>query len=580
MYRRRGTPEPAQSARRSRRSAVIPLGDDEERQPPLPVGEIMRRAWEGSRPPRSKLCVRGPAALTLWTSLWLWGATPALALEPLYTNTPRFRIPFQFDREEMTRIGAVEVQLHVSRDRGGSWSLSESVSPAAQRFTFDAPQDGEYWFAVRTIDLRGQAHPDGPLQTGLIVVVDREPPTLSLTVSDVGGGEFEARWQAVDEHLDLSSLRIETLEAASGVWQPLLGAPAASGSSRWLPQLRTGTVQVRGSVSDLAGNATSAEANAAPQRPAPKELQQERPDWREPIASAPTPAPPALTAATPAAANTPVILPNMPHAPVPATPVLETTWPLRDAPTTSLLTPPGSGTNAAAASPVANASSQAATSLTTAGPVRRVNARTFRIGYEVNNVGPSGVGSVDLYITEDGGQKWFHYGSDPDRQSPFEVVVPRDGQYGFSLRVRNGLGIVADPPQPNEPPEFVILVDQTPPVARLLPPQQIAQGGLYQVRIGWFAQDDCLAERPIALSQSANVEGPWEPISGWIENTGRFDWTVSSLTPRRVYLRLEVRDAAGNVTSSVTDQPLLIDTTPPTARILEVETAGSALLPR
>jgi hypothetical protein len=76
------------------------------------------------------------------------------------------------------------------------------------------------------------------------------------------------------------------------------------------------------------------------------------------------------------------------------------------------------------------------------------------------------------------------------------------------------------------------------------------------------------------------VEGPWEPISGWIENTGRFDWTVSSLAPRRVYLRLEVRDAAGNVTSSVTDQPLLIDTTPPTARILEVETAGSAQLPR
>jgi hypothetical protein len=511
--------------------------------------------------------------LALLTSLWLWGASSVLALEPLYTNTPRFRIPFQFDREEMTRIGAVEVQLHVSRDRGGSWTLSESVSPAAQRFTFDAPQDGEYWFAVRTIDLRGQAHPDGPLQTGLIVVVDREPPVFSLTVSDVGGGEFEARWQTVDDHLDLSSLKIETWDAASGGWQPLLSAPAARGSSRWLPKLTRGTVQVRGSVADLAGNATTAEATEAPQRPAPQELQQERPDWREPIAHTPAPSPPDLAAAPPAAAKTPVILPNMPHAPVPATPVHETAWPLREAPTTPLLAAPGEGAGAAQV-PSAETPSRPSTPLTTSGPVRRINARTFRIGYEVNNVGPSGVGSVDLYITEDGGRKWFHYGSDPDRQSPFEVVVPRDGQYGFSLRVRNGLGVVADPPQPHEPPELVIQVDQTPPVARLLPLQQIAQGGLYQVQIGWFAQDDRLADRPIALSQSTNVEGPWEPISGWMENTGRFDWTVSSLAPRRVYLRLEVRDAAGNVTSVITDQPLLIDTTPPTARILEVETAG------
>ncbi len=507
-------------------------------------------------------------------SLLLCGASPVLALEPLYTNTPRFRIPFQFDREEMTRIGAVEVQLHVSRDGGESWTLSEAVSPAAQRFTFDAPQDGEYWFAVRTIDLRGQAHPAGSLQAGLIVVVDREPPVLTLTVSDVGGGEFEARWQAVDDHLDLSSLKIETWDAASGGWQPLLGAPAGSGSSRWLPNPGPGTVQVRGSVSDLAGNATTAEASATPQRPAPKEILQERPDWREPIAHSPASSTPDLTAAPPAAAKTPVILPNIPHAPVPATPVLETTWPLRESPATSLLAAPEAGTKAPPTPSSASDLSRSTTSLTTSGAVRRINARTFRIGYEVNNVGPSGVGSVDLYITEDGGEKWFHYGSDPDRQSPIEVVVPRDGQYGFSLRVRNGLGVVADPPQPHEPPELVILVDQTPPVARLLPVQQTAQGGLYRVHIGWFAQDDSLAERPIALSQAANVEGPWEPISGWIENTGRFDWTVSSLTPRRVYLRLDVKDAAGNVSHAITDQPLLIDTTPPTARILEVETAG------
>ncbi|MFV0444072.1 MAG: hypothetical protein ACK5Q5_10925, partial [Planctomycetaceae bacterium] len=203
--------------------------------------------------------------------------------------------------------------------------------------------------------------------------------------------------------------------------------------------------------------------------------------------------------------------------------------------------------------------------------VRWVNSRSFRIDYEVEDVGPSGVGSVELYISEDGGIRWFHYGTDPDRESPFEVVVPRDGKYGFAIRVRNGLGGVADPPQPNEGPEIAIVVDQTPPTTRLMPLQQTVTGGACQIRISWFTQDDRLHDQPIALFHSNSREGPWEPITGWIPNQGRYQWTVSTLASRNVYIRLESRDAAGNIATCVSEQPLLIDTSRPTARILDIQ---------
>lgn len=510
---------------------------------------------------------------------------------PLHTNNPRFRIPFQFQADELARIGAVEVQLHVSTD-GGNWSVVEAVPPSAQRFTFEAPRNGEYRFAVRTVDRQGRAFPEGGLQPSLTVVVDDRPPQLSLSVFEQGPGQFSVQWQATDDHLDASSLRIEYLDSRSGVWQPLSVSAAADGIARWSDP-GAEEVLVRGTVSDLAGNSADASANGKTSRRASSEptndYRREQPDLREPVADArPAPPPTELTSARPAL---PVILPNMPHAPVPALPVSEARWagpsavgssvapgtlspggPQTAADPIEVAPPPVAANDAGATVPPTRISSAASAAAVNE---RRVNSRTFRIGYELRDVGPSGVGSVELYITEDNGARWFHYGADPDRQSPFDVVVPRDGRYGFAIRVRNGIGLVSDPPQPSERPEIVVVVDQTRPSARLNPLQQQVTTGGPQVIITWTVQDDCLAERPVSLFYSASPTGPWEQITGWIANQGRHVWSVAPSAPQSIYVRLEARDAAGNLSETVTDQPLLIDPSRPTARILEVESIGA-----
>ena len=52
--------------------------------------------------------------------------------------------------------------------------------------------DGVFWFATRTMDARGQAHPAGPVKAQLKVFVDTGKPDLSLNADADGSGNVEA----------------------------------------------------------------------------------------------------------------------------------------------------------------------------------------------------------------------------------------------------------------------------------------------------------------------------------------------------------------------------------------------------
>ncbi|MFV0442614.1 MAG: hypothetical protein ACK5Q5_03480, partial [Planctomycetaceae bacterium] len=278
----------------------------------------MSRQTGGTRRTLRRLC-RGLMACCAAGAVCVWPLRADAG--PQYTNNPRFRIPFQSNAEEMQRIGAKEVQLHVSTDAGRTWKVAQTVSPQDARFTFLATTNGAYLFAVRTIDRQGQTHPAGELQPSLSVVVDDQQPQLSLAVSPVEDGEMEAVWQADDENLDLSSLRLEYLDAASGVWQPLTIQRQAVGSARFSPS-GGGNVLVRGSVSDHAGNSGSSEATGTPglrARPAATQPPAKKPDFRDPIADLDeaSAARSLLSGGTGSGAMMPMVLPNFGQSAVP-----------------------------------------------------------------------------------------------------------------------------------------------------------------------------------------------------------------------------------------------------------------------
>jgi hypothetical protein len=547
-------------------------------------------AWlAGARRPLRGLGLAGVLALSAAPALF---AADASLPKPLYTSKPRFRIPFQFDAAEMRRLGAVEIQLFVSRDRGENWAREQTVEPTTGKFSFEAPASGEYWFAVRTLDANRNAFPEGPPEVGLRVIVDAEPPLLDLQLEPLGRERVSLSWDAVDPNLDPQSLKIEWRDEQNREWQTVSILPAASGQTSWTTR---GQVEVRGSIKDLAGNTVQSTADtrggsrlsapalpaAAPSRPA----RRSEPDFSKPVADASDQLPPAFDSPPQTALRTEESGPAFPAAPQ-IEPQFDSLPQVRSQPPASYYRQQhrsGTLTNSGANRPPITedrwgppiGQGTAGLSSQTAGvAVRSVRSRNFKIGYQLDDVGPSGVANVDLYITEDGGRKWYHYGSDPDRQSPLEVTVPADGMYGFCIRVQNGVGVVADPPQPGDVPDIRISVDQAAPVAQLLPLRQGQGTNNNQVLIEWSVQDDLLAEQPIALSFSDSPSGPWRPISGWTANTGRHIWTISEPLKQRVYIRLEARDAAGNTSIAQAEQPLLVDLSRPTARIVDVEPGG------
>lgn len=532
---------------------------------------------------RPRHCKRGWIKLFTLLGMSLLVALDQAVLyagETVYTGRHALKIPFDFEEGQIRAMKATEVQLLVSTDHGRTWKTVAKAKPQDRVFKYNAADNGEYWFAVRLVNVLKEAVQPGDPQVGLKVIVDDVHPTLDLKIRELSAGRVELTWQAEDDALDLGTLEILYREGDDGEWKPVNIANDATGRVD-LKIESTGTVYAAARVSDLAKNSVTADSQTTVTKPTSNKREKRSPDFSKPVARAPIPsdfheAP--QPAALPPNHFTPrPTLPataSIPEPAIPVAPAVADTFP----PTLPRVAPEPPS----AARPLTvSHSSSAPVMVTPASPTRNspfpqgakvVSTTSFNIGYSLEQVGPSGVGSVKLFITEDNGRMWYEYGSDPDRISPFPVRVEKSGQFGFAIRACSGIGLSENPPQPGQLPEIVVIVDQVAPRPKFGAIQQ-GQGLAHnQIQFSWVLTDSDLPQTSVMLLKSDTPNGPWEPISGWIENSGRYQWSVDQSVDRPVYVRLEARDLAGNIGRTELEQPLQIDLVKPTARIIDVET--------
>ena len=166
-----------------------------------------------------------------------------------------FSIPFTVDQ-----AGAqpVAVRLFVSRGQGSEWKLIDQTKPDAvsKQFQFQAGDDGEYWFATRTIDAAGQAHPSGQITPQLKVFVDTTKPAIVLEAEADDQGRIYAALNMDDATpLKLVQLRYATDMIKS--WQSVEVSPkASSGEIQFDPKQDWKLLSLQLVVSDAAGNQT------------------------------------------------------------------------------------------------------------------------------------------------------------------------------------------------------------------------------------------------------------------------------------------------------------------------------------
>lgn len=182
-----------------------------------------------------------------------------------------------------------------------------------------------------------------------------------------------------------------------------------------------------------------------------------------------------------------------------------------------------------------------------AAPVfKMVNTRKFTLSYEVVDFGATGIDAVEVWMTRDT-QTWKKVQAELTPPSTYAIKSDAEGVYGYSLvpRPRSGAGYKS--PQPGDHPQVWVTVDHTQPKVELEGVELSLTSKTPSLVVRWKAEDANFGTHPISLHYSEKPEGPWMPLVANLKNDCRVEWPISQSLPRRIYLRVEAIDQAGNV---------------------------------
>jgi hypothetical protein len=512
-------------------------------------------------------------------------------------------IPIDIVPERINQIRTLH--LYVSTDEGRSWGVVATARPGEQGFRYMAPKEGVYLIKLVVIDKSDtRAQPVVDLEHTPLsykILVDTTPPDVRLADLVRTGDTIMVEWGILENYPDEKTFKVEYRTADMPADAPWKLVPEAQPRAKGSVAIKPGTsaaVSVRVSVRDQAGNlgqqikevagfGSALIAGNAQPVPIDNAL----------VVAPPPPPPPSGSGAGQEQVVTQVsstitqggtTLPPLPSVTSPPAPL---PVPQNQVATTrqdqgvenlgqtgGVQTPPST--------------SPAPSNVPGLPPVTYVNNPAQKLEFEVAKVGPSGLGGVDVYETLDDGRTWM-----PLRVTPADVVLPVLGDtqkeinprgsvtvqltreeivYGFYLIVKNGALNGRNGPQPGELPQIRMELDTRKPWAQLSRSTRPHPTRRDVITLYWEARDRNLAPKPITLEWSDRKDGGWTFIGEpELPNTpSQIEWQVPQGLPPRVYLRLTVRDMAGNVTIVQKDDPVLIDMSVPEARIVGVSPAG------
>lgn len=439
---------------------------------------------------------------TLLVCATLAPAANAEQPEALYTREASFAIPFEFEAEPGQ---SAEARLFVSTDQGKSWKLFVRVQAPVESFDFRAAGEGEYWFVVRTDDTTAESLTIERPSAELRVIVDTTPPKLDVVAEPTADGTLSIRWKTDDAQLAAEPLKITYQLAGAGPMVPPREVEAARTKRQLDKRSGSGEFQWRPIVTDrqvvLRAEARDAAGNVASQEIPLGILAKNS----TPIA---TPSSPTVTANPSAAANTTVAPPMS----------------MRD-PSKPLM----------------------------------VNSASFELDYDVERAAAANVTKVEVWGTRDDGRSWVLLGTDEDRQTPCSVNVDAAGMYGFAIVVEAAGGLKGTPPQPGDAPEIRVGVDLTAPLVRLTTAEPDEKNLPCRLKINWDVQEEHLGPQAVTLAYSAGPQGPWLPLAQGIPSSGSHVCEFSPHGPDLAYLKIDVRDEAGNVGTYATTMPIPIE---------------------
>lgn len=505
--------------------------------------------------------------------------SPAPTLKPWVARQTTFNIPFSVD---LSRGMPREVQLFVSQDAGKTWHFYGRQAPTAKNFPFRAAGDGDFWFTSRTIDPQRDVPPVEQLRPELHVQVDTKQPQMEFTAVAGSAGEVTTAWKIADPTLDPKSFKVEYQLAPGEAWRTVAIDHSKSwstpgsllGEMTWYPEGNASAMTVRAEVTDGAGNKSVVNRQLT--------LSQLTNRVADDRVTAERTTPVAQYTASPISDSDVQRSANSSFKPATGS----TTWPANNELRQDVSPNPGeiprsqdeppktdgvpgytyapgttSGTNTANNTADARATqsssvSEPRTALPPGERARMTNSLHFQLDYELDSVGPEGVDEVQLWGSKDFGQTWVRWSLDDDLRSPLEVQVESEGIYGFRVVIVGRNGLATPAPHQGDLADIWVGVDTTQPNARITSAAYGEGSHAGELDIRWEIIDESIGDRGVTLLFGEHPTGPWTTIAAGLPNTQQYYWSVDPNTPREIYLRLEVRDEAGNTAEHQLVEPI------------------------
>ncbi|MFK7734550.1 MAG: hypothetical protein AB8B50_00890 [Pirellulaceae bacterium] len=523
---------------------------------------------------------------------------------PTYLSSPTFKIPFDVDGH---KAELSEVQLWVSTDDGKNWQMHGAQAPNKKHFEFRAAAEGLYLFSVQTMDHDGNAFPSQ--SPPLRVYVDTSKPMSAVRADVDGEGRLVVEVRVADENLVSSTAILKARTDRDPSWQPIqmgafnkVGEMLQSRTILDLPPCRE--VGLVFAVRDEANNQGESTYQYTMPRTAAGEKDLKlastpKGQLNQTIQVLSQPAPDDSKAGpnfenakawTPSSqgsslANSNMRAPNVAEKKAQRTPPRPTITGQLQGPgqlassgsTLSLESSAGDGATRLeelpAPDPTRSTAKRTQAELRVQEPPAEIaqrdsgegtavdrafhcKSRAFSLDYSVEALGGTTLSEIELWGTEDGGRTWEVWGQDPDRQSPFDVEVGNNGLFGFRMVLVGKNGLVSNRPKAGDAADVWINVDTDAPSSKIMRAVYGEGPEDGMLVIDYKCSDGHLVDRPVALSYSEGLDGPWTSITTGMKNTGIYLWKAGAQVPEQIYLKLEVTDKAGNVGVHRLDVPI------------------------
>jgi hypothetical protein len=521
---------------------------------------------------------------------WLYLVAAAAPGDVVCLNQLAIKIPLDVSPADRQHIK--QMLLFSSSDEGRTWE-QKSVIPASQdSFKFYAPKDGLYWFTIQVEGHDGKLNPEDVYksQPSQKIMIDTVPPVLRIESAERNADEVIVSYSIEEDHPDMSSLRMEyrLADAATGAWYPVALEPKMSGKTHFRVN-GSGAVSVRLHIQDLAKNQATAEKEVPAQAGGvtTASLNTSRAGGEPVVPARGTETADSLViknvAPPEGGSSSQVDPPGKSHEDLPLAPPtpgsqVSETGPgngLGGTSTHVVATSERSAGGAASVSPSAGYHPRRGT----LPPLQIVKNKEVTLEYTLKDVGPSGIGKVELWLTRDDGQNWVRYAEDQEvtalaTNGRFQrtVELPGEGIFGINLVVFSKAGLGKPHPISGDAPQMRIEVDMTAPEAKLFNPVPHPKSRNILI-LSWQAHDPNhqeLAKDPITLQWTERKGGMWQNIAANLANKGQYEWQLPPNLPDHVYLRLIVRDVAGNEGVAETPDAQLVDLSEPEGIILGV----------